>query len=58
MQLPDLGSDQGFISRVQLPSGTSGFHEGLQRPWAMGMMGNPFQSMSMGQGMTDGAGDP
>ncbi|GJM91095.1 hypothetical protein PR202_ga07437 [Eleusine coracana subsp. coracana] len=58
MQLPDAGSDQGSMSGVQLPSGPLGFPEGLQRPWAMGMMGNPFQSMPLGQGMADGAGDP
>ncbi|GJN19753.1 hypothetical protein PR202_gb07062 [Eleusine coracana subsp. coracana] len=58
MQLPDAGSDQGSMSGVQLPSGPLGFPEGLQRPWATGMMGNPFQSMPLGQGMADGAGDP
>jgi len=58
MQLPDTGSDQGSMSGVQPPAGPMSFPEGLQRPWAMGLMGNPFQSMALGQGMADCAGDP
>jgi len=58
MQLPDTGSDQGSMSGVQPPAGPMSFPEGLQRPWAMGLMGNPFQSMTLGQGMADCAGDP
>ncbi|KAL6641247.1 hypothetical protein ACP70R_019428 [Stipagrostis hirtigluma subsp. patula] len=58
MQLPETGSDQGSLSGVQPPPGSLSFPDGLQRPWAMGLMGNPFQPMSLGQGMADGAGDP
>ncbi|WVZ59455.1 hypothetical protein U9M48_009593 [Paspalum notatum var. saurae] len=57
MHLPDSGSE-GSMSGVQPPGGPMSFPEGLQRPWAMGLMGNPFQSMALGQGMADGAGDP
>jgi E3 ubiquitin-protein ligase Hakai len=58
MQVPDPGSDQGSMSGFQLPSGPIGFPEGLQQPWAMGMIGNQFHSMPMGRGMADGAGEP
>jgi E3 ubiquitin-protein ligase Hakai len=57
MQLQDTGSDQGSMSGVQPPGGPMSFPEGLQRPWAMGLMGGPFQPMALGQGMADG-GDP
>ncbi|CAD6213054.1 unnamed protein product [Miscanthus lutarioriparius] len=56
MQLPDTGPDQGSMPSVQPPAGPMSFPEGLQRPWAMGLM--PFQSMALGQGMADGVGDP
>jgi E3 ubiquitin-protein ligase Hakai len=56
MQLPDTGSDQGSMPSVQPPAGPMSFPEGLQRPWAMGLM--PFQSLALGQGMADGVGDP
>ncbi|XP_006662473.2 E3 ubiquitin-protein ligase HAKAI homolog [Oryza brachyantha] len=60
MQLPDVGLDQGSASGVQPapPGGPLSFPEGLQRPWGMGLMGNPFQSMPLGQGMPEGAGEP
>ncbi|KAL5224526.1 hypothetical protein ABZP36_011165 [Zizania latifolia] len=61
MQLPDVGLDQGSVSGVQpAPPGPLSFPEGLQRPWGMGLMGNPFQSMplGLGQGMAEGAGEP
>jgi E3 ubiquitin-protein ligase Hakai len=35
MQLPDGGLDQGSVSGA----------EGLQRPWGMGLMGNPSQGV-------------
>ncbi|KAJ1295002.1 hypothetical protein BS78_01G189700 [Paspalum vaginatum] len=57
MHLPDTGPE-GSMSSVQPPGGPMSFPEGLQRPWAMGLMGNPFQPMALGQGMADGAGDP
>uniref|UniRef100_A0A0A9CJN5 C2H2-type domain-containing protein n=1 Tax=Arundo donax TaxID=35708 RepID=A0A0A9CJN5_ARUDO len=58
MQLPDAGSDQGSMLGIQPSPGPLSFPEGLQRPWPMGLMGNPFQSMALGQGMADGSGDP
>ncbi|KAL5231474.1 hypothetical protein ABZP36_030250 [Zizania latifolia] len=56
MQLPDIGLDS--VSGVQpAPPGPLGFPKELQRPWGMGLMGNPFQSMPLGQGMAEGGGD-
>ncbi|XP_072963921.1 E3 ubiquitin-protein ligase HAKAI homolog [Typha angustifolia] len=59
MQLPDVGQDQGSVLGVPpAPSGTMSFPEGFPRPWGMGIVGMPFQPISVGQGIPEGFANP
>ncbi|KAJ0968936.1 hypothetical protein J5N97_021813 [Dioscorea zingiberensis] len=58
--MPQSGSDQGSVLGFppSQPAGLASFPEGYPRPWGMGFMNVPFNSLPIGQGIPEGFANP